>query len=243
MATVVDVPCPHCEQNLKVPTTVFGKKVKCKHCELPFVVEDPGAKAAKPSKPAKPAAKSGAKPAAKPAAKAPKPAASPPPPPPPAAKSPFMDDDEDTRKVELIKEEDVPRCPHCAVELDPPDAKICLNCGFNNLTREKMETKKVDGATTEDWAMHLGPAIIAIIITVTLIGVNIWFCMNVREWLLGSVMDMEEKDAAGRPKFYIHPAAFMVTIGIISARLAYSCTKYAYRKLVVEKAPEERVRK
>ncbi len=243
MATVVEIPCPHCEQNLKVPDTVFGKKVKCKHCELPFVVEDPAKKAPKLAKPAKPVAKPAAKPA-KAAAKAPaKPAASPPPP--EKEKSPFMDDDDDegAKKVELIHEEDVPRCPHCAKELDPPDAKICLHCGFNNLTREQMVTVKVDGATTQDWALHLGPAIIAIAITVALIIVNIWFCSNVREWLVGSVMDKEEKDAAGRPMFYIHPAAFMVTIGVISARLALTCSRFAYRKLVVEKAPQERVRK
>src|SRR5262249_34665480 len=70
MASVVDISCPNCDKILRVPPAVFGKRVKCKHCEHAFVVEAPDA--AKPAKPAKP----GAKPAAK--------AASPPPPPPPA---------------------------------------------------------------------------------------------------------------------------------------------------------------
>ncbi|MBA4189484.1 MAG: hypothetical protein C0467_15960 [Planctomycetaceae bacterium] len=243
MATVVEVPCPHCEQNLKVPDTVFGKKVRCKHCELAFVVEDPAKKPPKPSKPAKPAPKPEPKAAAK--QKAPsKPAASPPPPPPEPAKSPFMDDEEEAKmKVELIKEEDVPRCPHCAKELDPPDAKVCLNCGFNNLTRERAEVKRVVAATNEDWFMHLFPGIFAVVLSITLIGLNIWFIMNVREWMIGSIVDMDEKDAAGRPKFYVHPGAFIFAIGIISLRIVVPSLRFAYRRLVLDYKPEEKVKK
>jgi len=247
MATVVDVPCPHCEQNLKVPPTVFGKKVRCKHCELQFVVEDPATKAPKPSKPTKiakaapkPAAtKAAAKPATKEAAK---PAASPPPPP-PKEKSPFLDDDEDKVKVELIEEEDVPRCPHCAFELDPPDAKVCLNCGFNNLTRERVETKRVEAATSEDWFMHLFPAIFAVILSLVLIGLNIWFIANVREWMIGSIVDKDEPGGDGKPTFYVHPAAFMTTILVISLRIIVPCLRFAFRRLVWNYRPEERVKK
>ena len=28
-----------------------------------------------------------------------------------------------------------PRCPHCAYELDPPDARICLHCGYDMIKR------------------------------------------------------------------------------------------------------------
>ena len=107
MATV-EIMCPHCEQNLKVPDTVFGKKVKCRHCELAFVVEEPKAKA-KPSKPAaKPAAKAAEPPAPKKKARIKAEVVE-------SAKSPFLDDDDEgAKKVELIKEVDVARCPHCA---------------------------------------------------------------------------------------------------------------------------------
>src|SRR5690242_88657 len=83
------------------------------------------------------------------------PAAAPRPPPAPP-KRPFDDDDEGPDKIEVISEgDDIPRCPHCAKELDPPDAIVCIHCGFNNRTREKAETKKVWAPTFEDWAMHL----------------------------------------------------------------------------------------
>src|SRR5215210_3795346 len=121
MASVVEIVCPECDENLKVPPSVFGKKVKCKHCGHGFVVKDPDAKGAKPAKP-------GAKPAA----------ASPPPPAPAAKKNPFLDDEADAKKNEVvIGDDETARCPHYAKELDPPDAKVCIHCGFNNVTRAK----------------------------------------------------------------------------------------------------------
>lgn len=234
MASLVEVLCPHCEQNLKVPPTVFGKKVRCKHCELAFVVEDPATKPAPKPKATKPAAKA-APPKPKKVIKAEAVE--------PAAKSPFLDDDEGVQKVEVIKEEDVARCPHCAKELDPPDAKVCLSCGFNNLTRERAETKKVYEATPTEKFLHVLPGVLGVVLTIVLVGVNIWFISNVREWMVGSIVDMDEKDAAGRPKFYIHPAAFMFAIGIISARLILTFMRLAYRRLIVNPLPEEKVKK
>lgn len=233
MSTVVDVSCPNCEKTLKVPPAVFGKRVKCKYCDHAFVVQDPSAKPAKPTKPG-----------AKPAAKA---AASPPPPPPPAApapvKKPFDDEDEGPEKIDVIKESDAPRCPHCAQELDPPDAKVCLHCGFNNLTRTKAETKRVWAPTFEDWAKHLGPGIVALAIIITLVVVDIVSFLNMREWLEGSMLEMDEKDAAGRKKFYIHPAAFKFLILGISIPILVPSIKFAYRRLVKEFKPEEKAKK
>ncbi|WP_439631436.1 hypothetical protein [Gemmata sp.] len=234
MASLVEVLCPHCEQNLKVPPAVFGKKVRCKHCELAFVAEDPAAKPAPRAKGAKPGAKA-APPKPKKVIKAEVLE--------PAAKSPFLDDDEGVQNVEIIKEDDIPRCPHCAKELDPPDAKVCLHCGFNNLTRERAETKKVYEATPMEVFLHLLPGILGVVLSIVLVGLNIWFITNVREWMVDSIVDMDEKDAAGRPKFYIHPAAFMFAIGIISARLVLQFMRVAYRRLILNPRPEERVKK
>src|SRR5262245_5374537 len=58
MAAIVEVPCPNCEELLKVPETVFGKKIRCKYCGHAFVVdvEDEPPKSAKKDavKPSKP---------------------------------------------------------------------------------------------------------------------------------------------------------------------------------------------
>ena len=89
MSAPIEMECPNCERSLKVPPAVFGKKIKCKHCNHAFVVQDPNAKPTRPAKPTE----SGAKPPAAPA---------------PAANKPFMDDDDDDgpKKIEVITEGD-----------------------------------------------------------------------------------------------------------------------------------------
>jgi hypothetical protein len=225
MAAAVEIVCPECEENLKVPPSVFGKKVKCKHCGHAFVVKDPG------GKPAKPGAKAVA--------------ASPPPPAPEVKKNPFLDDDDDdvgAKKIELITEDEVPRCPHCAKELDPPDAKVCIHCGFNNMTRAKAETKKIWAPSAEDWIMHLLPGIIAAVICIGLIVWNIICYMNMREWMAGSFLELEETDAAGRKKFFVAPGFFICLSFVFSILAFVPCVKLAYKRLYVEFRPPEQVK-
>lgn len=233
MPSVVEVECPNCEKTLKVPPAVFGKKVKCKHCEHAFVVRDPdekpAAKAAKPAKPAAKAEESGAKPS--------------PPTAPVPVKKPFDDDDEGPSNIDVIKEDETPRCPHCAQELDPPDAKVCLHCGFNNLTREKADRKKVWAPTFEDWAKHLGPGIIALIVVIALLVLDVVSFLKMREWLEGTDIEMDEKDAAGRKKFYVHPAFFKFLILGITVPIIIPAAKLAFRRLVKNYMPPEKIKK
>ncbi len=235
MALAVDIACPNCEKSLKVPPSVFGKKVKCKHCGHAFVVPDPDEEAtAKPAKPTKP----GAKPAA----------ASPPPPPSPepapeAKKSQFADDDDDVpMKIEVLTDDEAPRCPHCAKELDPPDAIVCLHCGFNNRTRAKADTKKVWAPGAEDWIMHLLPGILALVICIGLIVWNIIAYQKMREWLAGSFLEMDDKDASGRNKFLVPPGFFICLSVLLSLALFVPCVKMAYRRLAKEYMPPEQVK-
>ncbi len=228
MSSPVEMECPSCGKVLKVPPAVFGKKIKCKHCGHAFVVRDPD------EVPVKPAKKPGAKPASPP----------PPPAPAPAAKKPFEDDDEGPEKIEVIAEGDeVPRCPHCAKELDPPDAIVCIHCGFNNVTRAKAETKKVWAPGFEDWFQHLLPGIIALAICIGLIVFNIISIVRMREWLEGSFLEMDEKDAAGRKRFFISPGAFIFFFIVTSLPAFVPAAKFAYRRLVKDFRPPERIKR
>jgi hypothetical protein len=225
-SAAVDVSCPNCEKALRIPPAVFGKRVKCKHCNHPFVAADPAA--AKPAKPAKPGA-------------APAPAA-----PPPPADAPLRfadDDDEGPAKIEVVQESEVPRCPHCAQELDPPDAVVCVHCGFNNRTRVKADTKKVWAPTTEDWLAHLAPGIAAVLTIISLVGLNITVWLQMREWMTGSILDKEEKDAAGRQAFYVHPAAFKFLALAFTVPMIVAAGRFAYERLVKNYRPEEKAKK
>jgi hypothetical protein len=235
MSSPVEMLCPECEEPLKIPPAVFGKKIKCKYCSHAFVVQDPNP--AKPAKPAKPGAK-----ATKAAKADDKPAAASPPPPPEAKKSTDWDDD-DAQNVELIEEEDVARCPHCAKELDPPDAVVCLACGFNNRTREKAETKKVWAPDVMDWSLHLLPGIICLIAVIALLVVDIICIMNMRDWLSGSFIESDDIDASGRKKFYVSPGFFIFFALFLSMFIVIPCAKFAFKRLAIEYKPVDQVKK
>ena len=60
--------------------------------------------------------------------------------------------------------------------------------------------------------MHLFPGIIALIICIALIVLDIICYVRMRDWLDGSFLEMEEKDAAGRKQFFVAPGFFIAVI-------------------------------
>lgn len=236
MSATAAITCPNCENALNVPAQFFGKKIKCKHCGHTFVARGPNEQTAKPARAAKPV---------KPAA------ASPPPPPEPEPapeKRPLWDDEDEeatggmAKPLGVVEESDTPRCPDCAKELDPPDAKVCIHCGFNNVTRAKAYTKKVWAPTAEDWMLHLLPGIIALAIVIALIVFNIISIMQMRDWLDDTFLDMKELDAAGKKKYYVAPGAFIFFLAGISLLVFVPAAKFAFKRLVKEYRPKERVK-
>jgi hypothetical protein len=238
MSATAAITCPKCENALNVPTQYFGKKIKCRHCGHAFVARDPDDEPARPGKSAGPAK------AARPGAK---PAAASPPPPPPSSKPVWDEEDEAAaggmaKPMEVIAETDVPRCPHCAKELDPPDAKVCVHCGYNNVTRMKADTRKVWAPTAEEWIRHLLPGIVALAIVIGLIVFNIISAVSMREWLEGTFLERDEVDAAGRKRFFISPGAFIFFIAAVSLIILIPAAKFAFRRLVREYRPTERLK-
>jgi hypothetical protein len=219
MSSPVDLKCPNCAKVLRVPPAVFGKKIKCKHCQHAFVVEDPAAK------PARSAPKTGASGDA-------------------APRPPFLDDDDDGPvKIEVITDGDeIPRCPHCAQELDPPDAIVCVHCGFNNVTRAKAETRRVWAPSFEDWFRHLWPGVTALSIVIGWIVFDIISLNRMREWLEGSFLEMDEKDAAGRKRYFVPPGFFIAVIWTFSLVVMVPAGRFAYKRLIKEFRPPERIK-
>jgi hypothetical protein len=233
MPATLDVTCTKCGKLMKVPTEFEGKKIRCKGCQQVLTVAAPAGKpkaaAAKAAAPAK-KADDGAKP---------------PPPPPPKPKRPFDDDeDENDNPVGVIKEEDVARCPHCAKELDPPDAVVCTNCGFNNKTRVKANTKKTIAPEANDWVNHLGPPVIASVIVIGLIVTDILVLLNMKDWVAGSFLELEDKDpVTGATRYIIKPGAFIAMIWAISLIIILPAARFAFRRFAYDFKPEERVKK
>ena len=230
MATTITTVCPNCDGTLILPMAAAGKRVKCKHCG--GAVPVPGVAAE-------------VKPAAKPAAPKPVVKAAPPPPPPPSedANAPLKfkdDDDENENPYGVVAESDVPRCPHCANELDPPDTKICLNCGYDLLTRQRHKSKKVYETTTQDKLQYRMPAFIWIGVLILLIIVTASFWMNMESWMIGGMLDNEKpNEATGRPTFIIGPNCFNVFMTVFVAFMMWMGIRVIVDKLIIHPNPAE----
>lgn len=229
MSTAVEIACPNCGKSLKVPPAAVGKRVRCKHCEHAFVVRPPAGAA-----PAGRSAPAAAATTAAPASSTP-PATSP--------KKPFLDDDDEgVREIRLVAEDDAPRCPHCTQKLEPPDAKVCIHCGFNNVTRTKAETRKVWAPTAQDWIVHLLPGVLALAVCIGLIVWGFVVYANMRDWMVDSFLELEDKDATGKKKYIVPPGFFITLNALVSLAVFVPCIKFAYRRLVKEYYPPETVK-
>jgi hypothetical protein len=169
--TTIAISCPKCEKQIKAPAELAGKKIRCKDCLHVFVVKAAAAAkapaadkpAAKVDKPAKGAPDKAVK-AAKEKEAAPAPAA------------PVDEDEEVGGKYDVTDQTFLPRCPYCAKELQSEEQVICLNCGYNRRTRERVHSKKTFETSGGDQFVWLLPGILCAVGVLSLIAavVVIW---------------------------------------------------------------------
>src|SRR5262245_57731207 len=144
MATTFVIACPDCGKQVKVSDEHVGKRVKCKACGTVYPVRAPGEApaAAKGPDKGKPTQAKGPTPKKGTQAGAPPPAEE-------EAHTGYKyssDDDEEAgpKQYDLAQTDDnLPRCPFCAKEMESHEALICLNCGYNTRTRNRPEVKQV----------------------------------------------------------------------------------------------------
>jgi hypothetical protein len=130
MATI-DIACPNCGNTSKGPDTVRGKKIRCKNCEHVFMVPEAATVAAR--RPTKPSEEKTLAPQS------------------------VEDEDADAKNpYSVVSENLAPRCPHCALPMDPPDAAICIHCGYHMRKRQREAKKVVFEHTFGDYVLwHL----------------------------------------------------------------------------------------
>ncbi len=245
------VSCPNCQKAIQVPAEAAGKKIKCKACEHIFAVPGDG-----PPKPAtaKPAT---AKPAAaKPAAAKPRLVDEPSPPPPaPAANAPIPfkdDDDEDDDTVGAKpkaygmtkdEDEDVPRCPFCAIDLDPPDTKVCLNCGFDLVERKRHRTVKTYALTSGDYFKWWLPAIIWGFVLLFCGGNVVYAFATLKQtedqWRKDRFMLKEDKNKlTNEEEFFFPPVACYVCCALVWLGMAGWGVPVIYKRIKQPKPTE-----
>ena len=159
-----------------------------------------------------------------PAAEAPKAAAAP-------AKV-KKDDDDDAGAYGLTADEKaaVPRCPHCAGELESEDAVLCLHCGYNTRTRTRVGTKRTVDITAADRTSWLMPGFIAVGAIFFLIGFDLFLYLKFPKMMEGSDFD------------FIAAPGIRLWLVIFSVAVMLLLGKFALNRLVFNPNPPEQER-
>lgn len=224
------VDCPKCKNQLKGPPEIQGKKVRCKRCGTKFRIPSPG-EAAKPgeSGPARKAlgpgdsdhsdsqnpyafaddggtgGKSTSKPSSLPNAF--------------AKATPYGVTDLDL----------IPRCPHCAKELESKDAVICLNCGYNLETRTFAKTKVVYEITSQDRMHWLMPGVLCVVGIILIVAFDGWFCFGLDGMWASWEQYVPPSFTKGLRAWFV----FVTCFGI------WFAGRFAYKRLVLNPTPPE----
>ena len=219
MATLV-ITCPDCKKQMKVPDSVAGKKVRCKSCGGVIAV---------------PAGK-------KPDTRVTTPEAQ--------AKMAKLSEEEDARNPYGVTETSIaPRCPHCAYEIEPPDALICLHCGYNMVKRQREKQIVAFQHSSTDWLLWLGPGILALFGIGALVG----FCWYYHNQLPYQMLNQKDADSlmADRMKAFekdIDSSAYLFHPGIelwvivVCIWFCWKFLRFAFKRLILNYRPPEKVK-
>jgi hypothetical protein len=146
-----------------------------------------------------------------------------------------------------------PRCPHCAYELDPPDSRICLHCGYDMIRRHRRPSIKTYDRTAGDWFMWLLPGIACLFAFFLLIGFGVYY----HYYLPSQILNRWDAayDAAGGDRFktvdkamdesylalIFHPG-IETWIYVICIWLMWKSGKFAFKRLVLNYMPPEKIK-
>lgn len=197
MATF-DLSCPECGNTSKVPDHLVGKKIKCKKCQTIIVVQPPRTGDKKPAGKATAPAKTTAKKA----------------------------DDDDDRNPYIMEDMDLaPRCPHCALLLDPPDTKVCIHCGYHMQKRQRVASRVTYEITAVDYLLWHLPTFGCFLGIMALIGFCVFCGINMNEWIGND--------------FFVKPGCFTTWIVIMCLYPMWWMTKFIFKRLVWNFTPPE----
>ncbi len=218
MPSTILVHCPDCDKEMNVPAKLEGKKIRCKGCGETFVVRATPKAAVKPAK--KKAAESKAVQAKAPAK--------------PAKPAPAGQDEEEGSNPYGVTEESLAaRCPHCAQEMESEDAVICLHCGYNTMTRERINTTMTVEHTAGDWILWLLPGIVCILVIFGCIG-NIVFLFV---WLNDVI------EANQNAWWAFAPRSFQLWGTIFNLFVIFFAGRFAIKRLIFNPRPPEKIKR
>lgn len=198
MSASIVLSCPKCKEQIRAPEAARGKKVRCKKCSEVFPVPGPPAKAPVRTKS------------------------------PPGRARFEEEEDDDGNPYDVTTLDLTPRCPHCAAELDGDDAIVCINCGYNTVTREKRNTVKTIRYTFLDWLFWLGPPLVCFFALFP-IGYGIYWLWQILEADIGE----DHRDA----RLWMR-----IWGSVIAAAVFWTLFVFAFRRLVLHPKPPMKIK-
>jgi DNA-directed RNA polymerase subunit RPC12/RpoP len=128
----------------------------------------------------------------------------------------------------------LPRCPYCAKELESEDAVICLNCGYNTRTRERVAFKKTFETTGGDTFVWLLPGILCALGVLWMIGNIVIFWTLFPRWAF-------EYDANWWSTFFALWAR--IWFSVVCVFIGFFLGKFAVQRLILNPTPPEKEKK
>lgn len=145
--------------------------------------------------------------------------------PPPSARPAEVEEEKHSYGIQEAAEL-TPRCPFCAEELPSAEAVICLKCGYNMKTRQRLQTKRVAHITFQDRFLWLLPGMVCVLLILTLIVLDILYVT----W------QPNERWAWA----WLAWGGLKVWGVILSLFVIFFAARFAFRRLIREPTPPER---
>jgi hypothetical protein len=120
-----------------------------------------------------------------------------------------------------------PRCPDCANEMQEGEI-ICLHCGYNTQSRQKLPRRKVRETTGGDIFLWLLPGILCALVVVILITADLLYIFLIdREMFQEAWYD------------FIGGKGMKIWISIVLIFIMYLAGKFAVKRLIFHNTPPE----
>jgi len=123
----------------------------------------------------------------------------------------------------------VPRCPHCAAEMESEEAIICLQCGYNQLTGQRINVVKTYNTTATDIFLWRLPGMICAAIAVGMLAFigYLWF-------------GLQGTDPDNNPAWWVFPS--QIWGSVLAAFTLWAAGKFAVKRLFTKSMPPEKLR-
>jgi hypothetical protein len=186
---------------MKAPADAEGKRVRCKACSHIFVIP-------------KGAVTTGPRTSGQPSAPA-KPAKT------------YADDEGDGKPYGVTTLDLTPRCPDCAGLMEE-GAIVCLECGYNTMSRERRRTVKTEDLTDRDYYLWRLPGILCVGGIMTFIAFAVWWCL----YIYGIAKDADQEWIGH------NGIKLWMVIGCIFG--VFFCGKFAFKRLILHPTPPDK---